>query len=91
MYSEIPKEKIIQYLIDNKQVLQDVIKDLQVNKDDLLKEHDHSLHEDIEIEFYKVARLICAERIGTDIAESPEEILYILECIGLDSFKEYLK
>lgn len=91
MFLQEEKEKVIQYLIDNKQFLKDqLLKDITAERDKLLKEFDSSLHDDIEIQYIQIVRMMIAEDIAKNTGISTDNILYLLEYMGVEKFKEYL-
>lgn len=85
------QEKTIQYLIENKEHLKELLIDLFKERDRLLEKEVKEFHEDIEIECMQIARMIIAEDIGRNTGLSPEGILFVLECLGIDKFKEYIQ
>lgn len=87
------KEKIIQYLIDNKGHFSTLkpIKILSKMRDKLLKKYDSSFHEEINIQYDKQCRLVVGTEISKNTGLAIDGIMYVLEYMGLENFKNYLE
>lgn len=87
------KETIIQYLADNKQHFLDLkqTKLLLKMKDKLMKKFDSSFQEEIEVQFYNCCKLVIAEDVSRNTGLAVDGIMYILDYMGLENFKEYMK
>lgn len=86
------QETIIQYLSDGKDNFKDLkpIKQLGKMKAKLLKKYDSSFHEDIWVQYYNACKLAIAEDISRNTGLATDGIMYILDCMGLEKFKEYM-
>lgn len=87
------QEKIKEYLINNKEHLQELkpIKLLDKAKKKLLKKYDSSFHDEIETQFFNACKLVIAEDIGKSTGLAVDGIMYVIDYMGLDNFKEYMK
>lgn len=87
------RETIIQYLADNKHHLLDLkpIKSLSKMKKKLLKKYDSSFHEEIEVQYYNSCKLVIAEDVTRNTGLAVDGIMYVIDYMGLDKFKEYME
>ncbi len=86
------KDKIIQYLSDHKLDLIELksIKLLSKMKDNLYKKYDPSFYDEIDVQYYGACKLVIAEDVGKATGLAADGILYIIDSMGLDNFKEYM-
>lgn len=87
------QDKIKDYLIDNKEHLKELkpIKLLDKAKKKLLKKYDSSFQDEIETQFFNACKLVIAEDVTRNTGLATDGILYIIDCMGLEKFKEYIK
>lgn len=87
------KERIIQYLSDAKKDLKALktVKDLKRIKNKLIKKYDKSFHSDIEVQYYGAVKLAISEDVSRNTGLSSDGIMFILDSMGLDKFKRYMK
>jgi len=85
MFSEAEiKEAVMWYVIHNQHHLKEELKDLIQQRNDLIKKEDEVFHDDITTQFEKMAKSIICEKIGKDLALSPESVIIILDDLNMD-------
>lgn len=85
------KETIIKYLADNKEHFKELkpVEVLEKIKTKMLKKFDSSFHDEIEVQFYNSCKLVIAEDISRSTGLSTDGIMYVIDYMGLENFKEY--
>lgn len=87
------KEKIITFLVKNKKILKSLpqVKLLKKQLRTSLKSNDSSLHDDIMVEFLACCRIPIAEEVSRNTGLATDGIVYIIQCMGIEKFRKYLK
>lgn len=85
------KETIIKYLSDNKTHFKELkaVDTLEKIRTKMKKKFDSSFYDEIDLQFYNCCKLVIAEDISRNTGLASDGIMYILDYMGIDKFKEY--
>lgn len=92
IFDKEDEEIIKEYLIINKNSLKNLstIKSLKKEYKKELKNNSKEFHDDIEIEFFGLCKMLIAQDVGKNTGLATDGIMYLLDYMGLKNFKKYI-
>lgn len=89
---DIDRDIVIEFLAKNKKRLKSLekIKLFKQQYNKAIKTNGKEFHDDIDAQFFGVCKSIIAADVSLNTGLGADGIIYILDCMGQEKFREYL-